>query len=255
MGRDVPDQSYEPCDEDSDEYFDNEGFENLDPKLLQEFDYLPVDDDCGLEEFGEDEEDEEDKIADNVEKGNMEFGVGSSAGNKGKDEGKSKERGGPKVYSPPNNGGLLTQRADPGVLILSTVLILRADEANSHSNRGWRVMRLFIQLDTELTVSPETFRRSDTRPKQLRLMTNYRVKTSDDEGFTMLQHGDNIELYTDDPKLRPLPSYAIREVTYALTADLCRVIITRPTKGEKKEDKQSQDDPRKAKRGSPAIYC
>ncbi|KAK3314145.1 hypothetical protein B0H66DRAFT_607378 [Apodospora peruviana] len=76
--------------------------------------------------------------------------------------------------------------------------------------------RLFIQLDTELTVNPKTFKSSDTRLKKLRL-TNYRLQTPDKEGFTVLQHGDIIELYTDDLKLRPLLSYAIMEVTYALT--------------------------------------
>jgi uracil-DNA glycosylase len=38
---------------------------------------------------------------------------------------------------PPNKGGLLTPWADQGVLLLNTVLTVRAHEANSHQKKGW----------------------------------------------------------------------------------------------------------------------
>ncbi|KAH6960764.1 hypothetical protein HG530_004451 [Fusarium avenaceum] len=59
----------------------------------------------------------------------------------------------PTFEPPPNRGGLLTQWADRGVLMLNTCLTVRAHEANSHSNRGWekltqRVIDLIAQKRT-----------------------------------------------------------------------------------------------------------
>jgi uracil-DNA glycosylase len=43
----------------------------------------------------------------------------------------------PDFVPPPNKGGLLTPWADRGVLLLNTVLTVRAHQANSHQNQGW----------------------------------------------------------------------------------------------------------------------
>ena len=43
----------------------------------------------------------------------------------------------PGFKRPPNKGGLLTPWADQGVLLLNTVLTVRAHEANSHQKKGW----------------------------------------------------------------------------------------------------------------------
>ncbi|KAI4146569.1 MAG: hypothetical protein LQ340_005877, partial [Diploschistes diacapsis] len=43
----------------------------------------------------------------------------------------------PAFTPPPNRGGLLTPWADRGVLLLNTVLTVRAHEANSHKDKGW----------------------------------------------------------------------------------------------------------------------
>lgn len=43
----------------------------------------------------------------------------------------------PDFQPPPNNGGLLTPWADQGVLLLNTVLTVRAHFANSHKGKGW----------------------------------------------------------------------------------------------------------------------
>jgi uracil-DNA glycosylase len=43
----------------------------------------------------------------------------------------------PGFQRPPNKGGLLTPWADQGVLLLNTVLTVRAHEANSHQGKGW----------------------------------------------------------------------------------------------------------------------
>lgn len=43
----------------------------------------------------------------------------------------------PGFKRPPNKGGLLTPWADQGVLLLNTVLTVRAHEANSHQGKGW----------------------------------------------------------------------------------------------------------------------
>lgn len=43
----------------------------------------------------------------------------------------------PNFVPPPNRGGLLTQWAERGVLLLNTCLTVRAHEANSHANHGW----------------------------------------------------------------------------------------------------------------------
>lgn len=43
----------------------------------------------------------------------------------------------PNFVPPPNRGGLLTPWAERGVLMLNTVLTVRAHNANSHANRGW----------------------------------------------------------------------------------------------------------------------
>lgn len=43
----------------------------------------------------------------------------------------------PSFSPPPKNGGLLTPWADRGVLLLNTVLTVRAHNANSHAGKGW----------------------------------------------------------------------------------------------------------------------
>ncbi|KAA8650011.1 hypothetical protein EYZ11_005012 [Aspergillus tanneri] len=43
----------------------------------------------------------------------------------------------PSFQRPPNKGGLLTQWAERGVLLLNTCLTVRAHQAASHSNKGW----------------------------------------------------------------------------------------------------------------------
>lgn len=43
----------------------------------------------------------------------------------------------PDFKPPPNRGGLLTPWADQGVLLLNTVLTVRAHNANSHKGKGW----------------------------------------------------------------------------------------------------------------------
>ena len=43
----------------------------------------------------------------------------------------------PDYKPPPNNGGLLTPWANRGVLMLNTLLTVRAHEPNSHQNKGW----------------------------------------------------------------------------------------------------------------------
>lgn len=43
----------------------------------------------------------------------------------------------PGFQRPPKKGGLLTPWADQGVLLLNTVLTVRAHEANSHQGKGW----------------------------------------------------------------------------------------------------------------------
>lgn len=43
----------------------------------------------------------------------------------------------PGFQRPPNKSGLLTPWADQGVLLLNTVLTVRAHEANSHQGKGW----------------------------------------------------------------------------------------------------------------------
>ncbi|KAK3949533.1 putative uracil DNA N-glycosylase [Pseudoneurospora amorphoporcata] len=56
----------------------------------------------------------------------------------------------PSFRPPPNRGGLLTPWADRGVLLLNTVLTVRAHEANSHANRGWeRFTQRVIDLVSE----------------------------------------------------------------------------------------------------------
>lgn len=43
----------------------------------------------------------------------------------------------PGFQRPPKKGGLLTPWADQGVLLLNTVLTVRAHDANSHQGKGW----------------------------------------------------------------------------------------------------------------------
>lgn len=78
-----------------------------------------------------------------------------------------------------------------------------------------RTKRIYLQLDCQLAMNPNTFRREDSRPKNLRWLSNYRVPTKDGQGPTYLRHGQVLEIVSKDED--KLPSYEILEVTYALT--------------------------------------
>jgi hypothetical protein len=75
--------------------------------------------------------------------------------------------------------------------------------------------RIYLQLDGQLEINPNTFKRQGLRQKDLRWLSNYRVLTEDRQGPTYLGHGQVLEIVSKDKD--KLPSYDILEVTYALT--------------------------------------